>query len=368
MPHSPLAAASGSPTPLRFALPQTVVPVMFSERAYLLIALAISVVFGLIALPTGVLPRNYATGGEALLLCLNAILIFQVQFWLHYLLRYRPSRLQRWLAQQPFRTNWLLRALLTMLLVTFYSIGRYFLDDYLHIRLEHTSLGLILVLAQVVAVVGLACQLGIELVERSRYLTLEIEALKREQLQARYESLKQQLSPHFLFNSLSTLGGLIQEEPEAAGQFVEEMAQVYRYLLKHGERTAVPLRDELSFVRSYTYLLQMRFGEGMALHIDLPEAVLGRQLPPLALQLLVENAVKHNTVSYHKPLILHIDFVAPALLRVRNARHPRLAPAASSGTGLSNLTNRIRLLNQQKLLIEQTAAEFCVLVPLPPVS
>jgi len=359
------SAASPAPAPPRFAFPQTVVPVMFSERAYLLIALAISVVFGLIALPTGVLPRSYATAGEASLLCLNAILVFQVQFWLHYLLRYRPSALQRWFASRPFGTYWLLRAGLTALLVTAYSTGRYWLDGHLHIRLEHNSLGLILVLAQVVTVVGLSCQLGIELVERSRYLTLEIEALKREQLQARYESLKQQLSPHFLFNSLSTLGGLIQEEPAAAGQFVEEMAQVYRYLLKHGERTAVPLRDELSFVRSYTYLLQMRFGDGIALHIDLPEAVLGRQLPPLALQLLVENAVKHNTVSYHQPLVLHIDFVAPALLRVRNQYRPRLAPAASSGVGLSNLTNRIRLLNQQKLLIEQTATEFCVLVPLP---
>jgi hypothetical protein len=353
-------------TPPRFSLPQTVVPVMFSGRAYLRIALAISVVFGLMALPTGVLPRSYATGGEAVLLCLNAILIFQVQFWLHYLLRYRRSEVQRWFARQPFRASWMLRAVLTTLLVTGYSLCRYSLDTYLHMRLEHTSLGLVLVLAQVVTVVGLACQLGIELVERSRYLTLEIEALKREQLQARYESLKQQLSPHFLFNSLSTLSGLIQEEPEAAGQFVEEMAKVYRYLLKHGEQTTVPLRDELSFVRSYTYLLQMRFGDGIALHIDLPEAVLGRLLPPLALQLLVENAVKHNTVSYHQPLVLHIDFVAPALLRVRNPRRPRLAPTASSGTGLSNLTNRIRLLNQQRLLIEQTPTEFCVLVPLPP--
>jgi sensor histidine kinase YesM len=338
---------------------------MFSRRAYLLIALAISVAFGLIALPTGVLPRRFGSIGEALLLCLNAILIFQIQFWLHFLLRYQPGRVQRWFARRPLRTNRTLRAGLTFGLVTCYSVARYYLDSYLHIRLDYNQLLLVLILAQVVALVGLSCQLGIELVESSRYLTLENESLKREQLQARYDSLKQQLSPHFLFNSLSTLSGLIYDEPAAAEQFVDEMAQVYRYLLRHGEQLAVPLRDELAFVRSYTYLLQMRFGEGITLKIDLPEQVLDRPLPPLALQLLVENAVKHNTVSARRPLVITIALAAPDQLRVCNPRYPRLTPEASSGTGLRNLTNRIRLLNQQRLLVEQTPDEFCVSLPLP---
>ena len=364
MTQSGLPAGSSLATP-RLGLPQLVVPVMFSQRAYLLIALAISVVFGLIALPTGVLPRTYATPGEALLLCLNAVLIFEIQFWLHFLLRYHPSRGQRWFARQSLRTDRLLRALLTALLVTSYSLGRYYLDTYLGIGLDKPSLLLLLTLAQVVTLVGLACQLGIELVERSRYLTLEVEALKREQLQARYDSLKQQLSPHFLFNSLSTLSGLIYDEPVAAEQFVSEMALVYRYLLRHGEQAAVPLREELAFVRSYTYLLQMRFGEGLRLCIDLPPQVLARPVPPLALQLLVENAVKHNTVSRHQPLAITISLAGPDQLRVCNPRHPRLASEASSGTGLRNLTNRIRLLNQERLLVEQTDREFCVLLPLP---
>jgi sensor histidine kinase YesM len=349
----------------RLGLPQLVVPVMFSERAYLLIALAISVVFGLIALPTGVLPRNYATIDEALLLCLNAILVFQIQFWLHFLLRYHPSAVQRWFARQTLLTDRVLRSVLTALLVTSYSIGRHYLDAYLGIRLDKPSLPLLLTLAQVITVVGLACQLGIELVERSRYLTLEVESLKREQLQARYDSLKEQLSPHFLFNSLSTLSGLIYDEPAAAEQFVSEMALVYRYLLRHSEQAAVPLREELAFVRSYTYLLQMRFGEGLRLCIDLPPQVLERPVPPLALQLLVENAVKHNTVSRHQPLAITICLASPDQLRVCNPRHPRLAPEVSTGTGLRNLTNRIRLLHQQRLLVEQTDQEFCVLLPLP---
>jgi sensor histidine kinase YesM len=349
----------------RLGLPQMVVPVMFSQRAYLLIALAISLVFGLIALPTGVLPRRYATVGEAMLLCLNAILIFQIQFWLHFLLRYYPSAVQRWFARQSLLADRWLRALLTAVLVTCYSLGRYHLDASLGINLDKPSITLLLTLAQVVTIVGLSCQLGIELVERSRYLTSEIELLKHEQLQARYESLKQQLSPHFLFNSLSTLGGLIYDEPAAAERFVNEMAQVYRYLLRHGEQMTVPLHEELAFVSSYAYLLQMRFGEGLALHIDLPAEVLDRPLPPLALQLLVENAVKHNTVSHRQPLVITINLASADQLRVCNPRNPRLSAVASSGTGLSNLTNRIRLLNQQHLLVEQTDHEFCVLLPLP---
>jgi sensor histidine kinase YesM len=351
--------------PPRLGLPQMVVPVMFSQRAYLLIALAISLVFGLIALPTGVLPRTYATMGEALLLVGNAILIFEIQFWLHFLLRYHPSAVQRWFARQSLLTDRGLRALFTALLVSSYSVGRYYLDAYLGINLDQSSIALLLTLAQVVSVVGLSCQLGIELVERSRYLAMEIESLKREQLQARYDSLKQQLSPHFLFNSLSTLGGLIYDEPAAAERFVNEMAHVYRYLLRHGEQMAVPLHEELAFVNSYAYLLQMRFSEGLQVHVDLPPEVLDRKLPPLALQLLVENAVKHNTISHRQPLVITINLAGAEQLRVCNPRYPRLSPEATSGTGLSNLTNRIRLLHQQRLLVEQTDHEFCVLLPLP---
>ncbi|MBJ6145331.1 sensor histidine kinase [Hymenobacter sp. BT559] len=362
--HPPILPAS-SPAAPRRGLPQLVVPVMLSQRAYLLIALAISLVFGMIALPTGVQPRSYATPGEALLLCLNAVLVFEIQFWLHFLLRYRPSAVQRWFARQSLLVDRGLRAALTALLVTGYSLGRHYLDARLGIAFNQPSLPLLLTLAQIVSVVGLSCQLGIELVERSRYLAQEVETLKREQLQARYESLKQQLSPHFLFNSLSTLSGLIYDEPAAAERFVNEMAQVYRYLLRHGEQMAVPLHEELAFVRSYAYLLQMRFGEGLEVHVDLPPEVLGRPLPPLALQLLVENAVKHNTVSRRQPLAISISLASADQLRVCNPRYPRLSPEASSGTGLSNLTTRIRLLHQQRLLVEQTDHEFCVFLPLP---
>jgi hypothetical protein len=340
-------------------------PVLYSQRAYLLITLGISAAFAVLVLPAAILARPHTSVGQAILLFINPALLFELLFGVNYLLRYRPSKVQRWLSFQTVWTDRWLRILLATLVLALYVVGRHYLDKALNIKVDSSSLLIQLLTVVLATAVGFSFQIGIELTESGRHLTQEIEVLKREQLQARYDSLKQQLSPHFLFNSLSTLSGLIYDEPAAAEQFVEEMAQVYRYLLRHGEQAAVPLREELAFVRSYVYLLQMRFGEGMELKINIPAQVLDRQVPPLALQLLVENAVKHNTVSVRQPLAITIDFASPDRLRVCNARAPRLTSEASSGTGLRNLTNRIRLLNQQRLLIEQTDHEFCVLLPLP---
>ncbi|MFD2719649.1 sensor histidine kinase [Hymenobacter monticola] len=340
-------------------------PVMFSRQTYRRITLGISVAFALLVLPAAAVQRQHTTIWELLLLFINAVLYFQVQFWVNYLLRYVNNPVQRWLSNQPLWVDRLLRAVIIAIMFTLYIVARNYVDSFLGINMETTSLRIRVILSQILTAVGLSFQLAIELVESGRYLTIENESLKREQLQARYESLKQQLSPHFLFNSLSTLGELIYDEPAAAALFVEEMAQVYRYLLRYGEQMAVPLRDEVSFLRSYFYLLQMRFGDGIKLEMDLPAEVLDRQVPPLALQLLMENAVKHNTVSRRQPLLVRVDFVAPATLRVRNTRVPRLVPEPSSGIGLSNLTNRVRMLNQQSLLVEQTDDEFSVYIPLP---
>ena len=342
-----------------------VVPVIFSTRAYLLITLGISVAFGLLILPASVLPRPHVTLSELLLRFSNVVLFFEVQFGLHYLLRYHRNPVQRWLGRRPVLVNGLLRLSLALLAVSGYSVARYYLDPYVGLRLDNSPLLSVLLVAEVLTMIGAFFQVAIELVERSRYLAIENETLKHAQLQARYESLKQQLSPHFLFNSLSTLTELIYEEPEAATLFVTEMAHVYRYLLHHGEQAAVLLSDELRFVRAYLYLLHMRFEEGLEWQINLPESVLGRLVPPLALQLLVENAVKHNAVSPRQPLQLHIEFVAPNRLLVRNTIQPRLLTEPSSGLGLGNLASRVQLLTQQPLVVEQTPEEFRVYLPIP---
>lgn len=284
----------------------------------------------------------------------------------HLVLRYSRNSAQYWLDRQSPRFNSGFRVGLSVLVALTYMFGFYYYDNVIKgLYKPNDSVPSTLIVALLFALISTGLQLAIEATEQSRFLALENEMLKQEQLQARYEGLKHQLSPHFLFNSLSTLSGLIHDEPAAAGQFVEEMSSVYRYLLRYGERNAVPLREELAFLHSYVYLLKMRFGQGLELQLQLPENIYERLLPPLALQLLVENAVKHNALTRRQPLTITIEFQAPATLVVRNTHRPRLTPEPSSGVGLSNLTTRIWLLHRQELLVDNADGIFSVYVPLP---
>ncbi len=134
----------------------------------------------------------------------------------------------------------------------------------------------------------------------------EAEQLKKENLQSQLDSLKAQINPHFLFNSLSTLSSLVQEDPKQAERFIEELASVYRYLLQTNDQPLITLEQELNFIRAYFHLLQMRFGRTIELDIAVDERYYEFLLPPLTLQLLVENAVKHNTALLHRPLLIRM--------------------------------------------------------------
>ncbi|WP_375435433.1 sensor histidine kinase [uncultured Hymenobacter sp.] len=344
--------------------PRAAAPALIAPRQYLRITFLTGVAMALLSLP-GQLRQPGATPVHVGLQFAQALLFTDLMLALNYFLRYSNSAVQRWLRRQPQRRNLVIRVGLNLLLAA--PLGT--LLRLIIVRLgygrESVSWGLTLLSSLLFAVTILVVDYFIEVNERSSRLTQENEYLKREQLQARYESLKQQLSPHFLFNSLSTLRWLIHDNPDAAERFVEEMSHVYRYLLQYGAQDAVPLRDEVAFLRSYMYLLQMRFGERLRLEIDLPDDVLSRLVPPLALQTLVENAVKHNAVSRHYPLRIQVAMGQPNSLWIRNSRRPRITQEPSSGVGLRNLANRVRILHQANLLVEEDAEEFRVCVPLP---
>ncbi len=135
---------------------------------------------------------------------------------------------------------------------------------------------------------------------------LETEEIKSRQLRTELDVLKSQLSPHFLFNILNTLIALIHENPNQAAKFTEKLSNVYRYTLAHHDREVVRLSTELEFTDAYHFLLKMRFEEGIVMNIDFPEEMKSIHIAPLTLQLLLENAVKHNILSLHKPLIIDI--------------------------------------------------------------
>ena len=333
---------------------------MITRRQYIGLTFLTGCILAVLGLPAQ-LSRPDVTAGQVALRFGQILLFTDALMALNYWLRFSDTRLRRWLRRRPAWQHRTLRIVLNLLLALL--VGP-LLARGLGEGTDPTTWTLLLASSAVFAVVILIVQMFIEISDRSQRLVGENERLQREQLQARYDSLKQQLSPHFLFDSLSTLRWLVHEDPAAAERFTEEMAAVYRYLLHHGEQAAVPLAEELRFLDSYVYLLQMRFGESLQLDVDLPAPLLTRQIPPLALQTLVENAVKHNAVTRKQPLRIRIGQGPDECLLVRNSRQPRLTPAPSSGVGLRNLASRVRLLHQAELLVEQDEQEFRVCVPL----
>jgi len=198
---------------------------------------------------------------------------------------------------------------------------------------------------------------------------LRAESLARAATQAQLDALAQQLDPHFLFNSLNTLAALIDPTDEPAQRYVEGLADVYRYVLLSRERPTVPLAEEMAFVQTYVALQKVRFRENVLVSYDLPPAALARHVAPLSVQLLVENALKHNEASQAHPLHLHLAADASTrALRVENTWQPRPAGLVpGTGTGLANVRQRYALLGaSQPVAVEQAAGIFAVTLPLLP--
>jgi two-component system LytT family sensor kinase len=193
------------------------------------------------------------------------------------------------------------------------------------------------------------------------------EQLETEKLQAQLAALKQQVNPHFLFNSLSILSSLVHVDAELSEQFIEQLARAYRYTLEQQDHDLVPLATEVDFIQAYTFLLKIRFEDKLDVQLDLPEAARVRyQVAPLTLQLLVENAVKHNQMSAEQPLRVSIGLEGNELV-VRNTLQRRpAAPATSTGVGLQNIVNRYRLLTPRPVQVTETPTEFIIRIPLLP--
>lgn len=192
----------------------------------------------------------------------------------------------------------------------------------------------------------------------------EAEKLAEATEQARIQLLKNQINPHFIFNNLNVLSAMVIRDNPDANRFIEEFSKVYRYLLKNQDKELVPLSTELEFVEPYLYLLKRRFTEGLDISLEIPEKYLSYQVVPAALQLLVENAIKHNIVSRSKPLRISIHANGNNTLVVSNNIQRRQTVEISTQIGLQNINKRYAILSGRKLEIEQTNESFRVLLPL----
>lgn len=191
----------------------------------------------------------------------------------------------------------------------------------------------------------------------------EQEHLKRESLNAQLNALRTQVNPHFLFNNLNTLVSLIPENQQQATQFVQQLSRVYRHILEVREEQHIPLRDELDVLKSYAFLLHTRFGNNLQIRIEVSDLMLGHHIVPLSLQLLMENAIKHNIVSADKPLIISV-FINGTNLVMENNLQPKRQLNESTGIGLENISNRYRLITNRKVFVSSDAAHFRVELPL----
>jgi len=191
---------------------------------------------------------------------------------------------------------------------------------------------------------------------------IENERLKQQNLQNELAALKNQIDPHFLFNSLNSLTSLIRDN-EPATKFVKKLSFMYRYILQSGDSDLVSIKEELKFLESYTYLIETRYRDRFRIDINIEDKYLEAQIPPLALQVLVENAVKHNEISETNPLTVKI-FSKEESIFVENKLRPRSTLADGTGNGLQNLRKRYSLLRKQQITVNEANGIFSVKLPL----
>jgi two-component system, LytTR family, sensor kinase len=206
---------------------------------------------------------------------------------------------------------------------------------------------------------------GIDRYESWKTSQEEMEQLKKTYSRSRLQGLKSQVNPHFLFNSLNSLSSLISEDEDQAEKFLDEMSKVYRYMLRNDDEPLVTLDTELKFAASYTYLLKARYGDGLQVLLDIDETEREKALPPLSLQTIIENAITQNTINKNCPLQITIAAKGNGMLDVINTLQPKQMTAdLDTEAGLDNLVIKYELLNEQKVIIKDTASQRLIQLPL----
>jgi len=189
------------------------------------------------------------------------------------------------------------------------------------------------------------------------------EELKRENLLARYEALKNQVNPHFLFNSLNTLSGLVEQKPELATDFIKKLSDIYRYVLEQNDKELVSINNELKFVEDYIFLSQMRFGKGLIFKSCLTKSQ-NFQVAPLAIQMMVENAIKHNIISDDMPLKIEMENENGFVIVKNNLQRKKTIISGKEPLGLENLKNRYAYLSGVAVEVIESDGKFIVKLPI----
>lgn len=195
------------------------------------------------------------------------------------------------------------------------------------------------------------------------FASTQVDQLRSErwQMELQFESLKSQISPHYLFNCLNTISSLLYKDNKVAEEFIRRMADTFRYVINNQKRKLVTLEDELTFVKSYYYLMQVRYQDHLKLDINIPSRLLDSKVPPLAIQMLIENAVKHNEISKSHPLFIYISAQDNTLINVSSTK-TIASNAQSLNIGLDNIRNRYKFFTNDKIIVKDID-KFIVQLP-----
>jgi LytS/YehU family sensor histidine kinase len=216
----------------------------------------------------------------------------------------------------------------------------------------------------VAVLISVLIDLGFFLLNKWRFSLAELERFKKENIEFHFEMLKNQVNPHFLFNSLNTLSSLIYANQDTAAKFVRQLARVYRYVLENRDKEVISLKDELTFLQSYIYLINLRFSENLKVEIDIPEKMQQKYVAPMTLQMLIENAIKHNVVSQKKPLTIQIYADMFDHITITNNLQKKEVREYSSNIGLKNISSRYGFITDRKVIVEENPEYFKVRIPL----
>jgi len=192
---------------------------------------------------------------------------------------------------------------------------------------------------------------------------LRSQALEKANLEAQYDTLRNQVNPLFLFNSLNTLLMLVNDNP-VASRYVESISEIMRYMLQSSDKVAVLLREELKIARDFVFIQKSRFGEKLLVEFDVPEKYFHYAIPPLALQMLLENAIKHNVVSKEDPLKVKVYTQDNLFIVIENTVKPKIDKDPSTGVGLGNIRNRYIHLTGRDIIVKEENSRFRVMLPL----
>ena len=328
---------------------------LFSQRNMLTFAITIGVLFTLIATLSKMRYSNcsfaevhvgYHLGKNVLLLYLSFLFIFNI-------------------VQRPWSRSkrWLLGTLGLLAISVLFSFIGYWVQVWLFdSTFSPRQVSASTVSDIVFAIFVLLLTALLFSLSRRQALLFETQQLQEQNVRAKYDTLKYQVSPHYLFNSLNTLNGLIGEDDDKARRYVQQLASTYRYIMQ--SRSFALLREELGFVESYLYLMQVRYGDHLKVQYNIPESRLDDVVVPISLQLLVENAIKHNVVSAKHPLLITIEVTNHDTIRVSNAVCLKSELQEGEGLGLVNLVERYRCLTERPVTISDADDVFSVEIPL----